>query len=220
MKKTHLFNKRIIFWVAEKCCRNVVAVRYDRRARRAERAGRSFIGIGARMRLRRSETFYRTREGYPGLFSSSGQPPTLFRDPPPQIRLQSLIFAANPSLPDLDPAQWIWTVRSPDLTAEIASPTSSLPHLSLLSTHARGAAAPMEQATAAPQPAAGAPPLLPAASSPSPLSFFSLLLPLTSPSSLSRRKPRHGHGILKLRGAALGPPSARALPDPAGSRPP
>src|SRR3954466_1757485 len=60
--KPRLFNKRIIFRVAEKCCQNVTAVRYDRRARRAERAGQSFIGIGVRMRLRRSEPFYRTRE--------------------------------------------------------------------------------------------------------------------------------------------------------------
>src|SRR4051812_32698910 len=60
--KPRLFNKRIIFRVAEKYCQNVTAVRYDRRARRAERVGRSFIGIGVRMRLRRSEPFHRTRE--------------------------------------------------------------------------------------------------------------------------------------------------------------
>src|SRR4051812_23171111 len=68
-EKPCLFNKRIIFRGAEKCCRNVTAVRYDRRARRAERAGRSFIGIGVRMRLRRSETFHRTHErGTEGIF--------------------------------------------------------------------------------------------------------------------------------------------------------
>src|SRR3954469_1433168 len=61
-EKPHLFNKRIIFKVAGKCCRYVTAVSYDRRARRAERVGRSFIGIGVRMQLRRSRTFHRTRE--------------------------------------------------------------------------------------------------------------------------------------------------------------
>src|SRR4051812_27910579 len=53
-QKPRLFNKRIILWGAEKSCRNVVAVRYDRRARRAERVGRSFVGIGVRMQLRRT----------------------------------------------------------------------------------------------------------------------------------------------------------------------
>src|SRR3954466_2717796 len=53
-RKPRLFNKRIILWGAEKCCRNVTAVRYDRRARRAERVGRSFVGIGVRMQLRRT----------------------------------------------------------------------------------------------------------------------------------------------------------------------
>src|SRR3954468_14608441 len=55
-RKPRLFNKRIILWGAEKCCRNVTAVRYDRRARRAERVGRSFVGIGVRMQLRRTRT--------------------------------------------------------------------------------------------------------------------------------------------------------------------
>src|SRR3954469_11764981 len=84
-EKPRLFNKRIIFRVAEKCCRNVTAVRYDRRTRHAERVGRSFIGIGVRMRLRRSETFHRTREGFRGYFRQPGSQPTLYRDPPPQI---------------------------------------------------------------------------------------------------------------------------------------
>src|ERR1044072_1160509 len=53
-RKPRLFNKRIILWGAEKCCRNVTVVRYDRRARLAERVGRSFVGIGVRMHLRRS----------------------------------------------------------------------------------------------------------------------------------------------------------------------
>src|SRR4051812_10141911 len=68
-EKPRLFNKWIIFRVAKKCCRNVTVVRYDRRARRAERAGRSFIGIGVRMQLWRSETFHRTHErGSRGIF--------------------------------------------------------------------------------------------------------------------------------------------------------
>src|SRR3954466_16174981 len=56
-RKPRLLNKRIILRGAEKCCRNVTAVRYDRRARRAERVGRSFAGIGVRMQLRRSRTY-------------------------------------------------------------------------------------------------------------------------------------------------------------------
>src|SRR4051812_43730570 len=72
-EKPRLFNKRIIFRVTGKCCRNVTAVRYDRRARRAERVVRDFVGIGVRTESRRSETFHRTREGYPGVFSSTGQ---------------------------------------------------------------------------------------------------------------------------------------------------
>src|SRR3954465_4371495 len=98
-EKPRLFNKRIIFRVAGKCCRNVTAVRYDRRARRAERAGRSFIGIGVRMRLRRSETFHRTRERVPGLFSSSRQPTCLYIDPhlPNQpIRVSPLAYLQPP----------------------------------------------------------------------------------------------------------------------------
>src|SRR3954463_15392898 len=67
-EKPRLFNKRIIFRVAEKCRRIVTAVRYDRRARRAERVVRDFVGIGVRTESRRSETFHRTREGYPGVF--------------------------------------------------------------------------------------------------------------------------------------------------------
>src|SRR3954470_20831636 len=68
-RKPRLLNKRIILWGAEKCCRNVTAVRYDRRARRAERVGRSFVGIGVRMQLRRSRTYSPdAREGSRGIF--------------------------------------------------------------------------------------------------------------------------------------------------------
>src|ERR1043165_1956770 len=42
-QKPRLFNKRIILWGAEKSCRNVTAVIYDRRTRRTERVGRSFF---------------------------------------------------------------------------------------------------------------------------------------------------------------------------------
>src|SRR3954463_11931585 len=84
-RKPRLFNKRIILWVAEKCCRNVTAVRYDRRARRAERVGRSFVGIGVRMQLRRSRTRSPdAREGYrrsSGVFSSTDQTASLYNDP-------------------------------------------------------------------------------------------------------------------------------------------
>src|SRR3954465_14455238 len=55
-RKPRLFNKRIILWGAKKCFRNVTAVRYDRRARRAERVGRSFVRIGVRTKSRRSRT--------------------------------------------------------------------------------------------------------------------------------------------------------------------
>src|SRR3954468_16731082 len=55
-RKPCLFNKRIILWDAEKCCRNVTAVRYDRRARRAEPLVRDFVGIGVRTESRRSRT--------------------------------------------------------------------------------------------------------------------------------------------------------------------
>src|SRR3954465_9792280 len=74
-RKLRLFNKRIILWGAEKCCWNVTAVRYDRRARRAERAGRSFTRIGVRTESRRSRTCSPdAREGYrilSGVFSST-----------------------------------------------------------------------------------------------------------------------------------------------------
>ena len=100
-RKPCLFNKRIILWGAEKCCRNVTAVRYDRRARRAERVGRSFVGIGVRMQLRRSRTFSPdAREGYrwsSGVFSSSGQPTCLYIDPsPPPLEIRVYLFAATP----------------------------------------------------------------------------------------------------------------------------
>ena len=82
--KPRLFNKRIILWVAGKCCRNVTAVRYDRRARRAERVGRSFVGIGVRMQLRRSRTQSPdTREGYRGHLRKLASRPTLYRDHQP-----------------------------------------------------------------------------------------------------------------------------------------
>src|SRR3954463_5673024 len=84
-----LFNKRIIFRVAGKCCQNVTAVRYDRRARRAERAGRSFIGIGVRMQLRRSRTRSPdTRERYRGYLRQQASHPTLYKDhQPPTTQL-------------------------------------------------------------------------------------------------------------------------------------
>src|SRR3954464_5660771 len=56
-QKTRLFNKRIILWGTKKCCRNVTAVKYDRRARRAERVVRDFVGIGVRTESRRSRTY-------------------------------------------------------------------------------------------------------------------------------------------------------------------
>src|ERR1044071_7742655 len=66
-RKPRLFNIRIILWGTEKCCRNVTAVRYDRRARRAERVGRNFVGIGVRMQLRQSRTYSPdARERTPG----------------------------------------------------------------------------------------------------------------------------------------------------------
>src|SRR4051812_11089802 len=66
-RKPHLFNKQIILWGTEKCSRNVTAVGYDRRARRAERVGRGFVRIGVRMHLRRSRLRSSdTREGYRG----------------------------------------------------------------------------------------------------------------------------------------------------------
>src|SRR3954469_5578538 len=42
-RKPRLLNKRIILCGTKKCCRNVTILRYDRRARRAERAGQSFV---------------------------------------------------------------------------------------------------------------------------------------------------------------------------------
>src|SRR3954465_16069645 len=69
-RKPRLFNKRIILWGAKKYCRNVTAVRYDRRARRAERVVRDFVGIGVRTESRRSRTYSPdTRErGTEGVF--------------------------------------------------------------------------------------------------------------------------------------------------------
>src|SRR4051812_952608 len=65
-RKPRLLHKRIILWGAEKCCRNVTAVRYDRRARRAERVVRDFVGIGVRTESRRSRTYSPdAREGVP-----------------------------------------------------------------------------------------------------------------------------------------------------------
>src|SRR3954462_15530039 len=85
-EKPRLFNKRIIFRVPEKCCRNVTAVRYDRRARRAERAGRSYIGIGVRTQLRRSEPFHRTHErGTGGIFVNRADHLPYLETPPSQI---------------------------------------------------------------------------------------------------------------------------------------
>src|ERR1043165_3559173 len=82
--KPRLFNRRIILWVAEKCCRNVTAVRNDQRARRAEHAGRSFVRIGVRMQLRRSRTRSPdARERYRGHLRQLASQPTLYRDPQP-----------------------------------------------------------------------------------------------------------------------------------------
>src|SRR3954454_11155378 len=44
-RKPRLFNKQNILWGIEKFCRNVTAVRYDRRARRTERVVRDFVEI-------------------------------------------------------------------------------------------------------------------------------------------------------------------------------
>src|SRR3954463_15856943 len=80
-RKPRLFNKRIILWGAEKCCRNVTAVRYDRRARRAERVVRDFIGIGVRTESRRSRTSSPdAREGYRGRLRQLASQPTLYKD--------------------------------------------------------------------------------------------------------------------------------------------
>src|SRR3954469_9391110 len=91
-RKPRLFNKRIILWVTEKCCRNVTAVRYDRRARCAERVVRDFVGIGVRTESRRSRTYSPdAREGYrrsSGVFSSSCHPAYPIYDPsPPPLAL-------------------------------------------------------------------------------------------------------------------------------------
>src|ERR1043165_9920787 len=88
-RKPRLFNKRIILWGAEKCSRNVTAVRYDRRARRAERMGRSFTRIGVRMQLRRSRTQSPdARERYRGNLRTQASHPTLYKDhQPPTIQL-------------------------------------------------------------------------------------------------------------------------------------
>src|ERR1041384_7292838 len=97
-RKPCLFNKRIILWVAEKCCQNVTAVRYDRRARRAERVGRSFVGIGVRMQLRRSVTRSPdAREGYRGHLRNLASQPTPYRDHLPPDLEKHPIPAANPS---------------------------------------------------------------------------------------------------------------------------
>src|SRR4051812_22939206 len=101
--QTRLFNKRIILWAPENCCRNVTAVRYGRRAQRAERVGRSFIGIGVRTESRRSRTFSPdAREGYrwsSGGFSSTDQPTSLYIDPSPPplvIRVYPRHFCSHP----------------------------------------------------------------------------------------------------------------------------
>src|SRR3954463_2599923 len=79
-RKPRLFNKRIILWGAKKCCWNVTAVRYDRRARRAERVGQSFVRIGVRMQLRRSRTQSPdAREGYRGRLHKLASQPTLYK---------------------------------------------------------------------------------------------------------------------------------------------
>src|SRR3954467_7699355 len=86
-RKPCLFNKRIIFRGAEKCCRNVTVVRYDRWARRAERVVRDFVGIGVRTESRQSRTYSSdAREGYrwsSGVFPSSARPASLYIDPSP-----------------------------------------------------------------------------------------------------------------------------------------
>src|ERR1043165_9394875 len=88
-RKPRLFNKWIILWGAEKCCRNVIAVRYNRRARRAERVGQSFTRIEVRMQLRRSRTqSLDARERYRGYLRKQASDPTLYKDhQPPTIQL-------------------------------------------------------------------------------------------------------------------------------------
>src|SRR3954469_17375321 len=82
----YLLNE-LFYWVPEKCCRNVTAVRYDRRARRAERVVRDFVGIGVRTESRRSRTSSPdAREGYrilSGVFSSTQPANQPIYDPSP-----------------------------------------------------------------------------------------------------------------------------------------
>ena len=85
-------------------------VRYDGRARRVERVGRSFIGIGVRMQLRRSRTYSPdARERYRGHLRNLASQPTLYRDhqPPdlgkyPHFRSQTLAPRSESSPSDLD----------------------------------------------------------------------------------------------------------------------
>src|SRR4051812_20372412 len=103
-REPRFFNKRIILWGAEKCCRNVTAVRYDQRARRAERVVRDFVGIGVRTESRRSRTSSPdTRErgtGYHrGYFRQPSQPTSLYIDPSPSphlIRVYPRRFCSHP----------------------------------------------------------------------------------------------------------------------------
>src|SRR3954468_4508479 len=87
-RKPRSFNKRIILWGAEKCSRNVTAVRYDRRARRAERVVRSFVGIGAVCNFGGPERIPRTPE------RGTGYQPGYFRQPTCQ-----LAYKLTPHLP-------------------------------------------------------------------------------------------------------------------------
>src|SRR3954462_3684682 len=81
-RKPRLFNKRIILWGAKKCCRNVTAVRYDQRARRAERVVRDFVGIGVRAESRRSRTYSPdAREGYRGRLRQPTSQPAYIKTP-------------------------------------------------------------------------------------------------------------------------------------------
>src|SRR3954466_13504177 len=99
-RKPRLFNKRIILWGAEKCCRNVTAVRYDRRAQRAERVGRSFTRIGIRMQLRRSRTQSPdARDMYRVYLRKQASHPTLYKDhqpPTTQLGFPPCKIAATP----------------------------------------------------------------------------------------------------------------------------
>ena len=86
-RKPHLFNKRIILWASRKGSRNVTAIRYDRRARRAERVGRGFVRIGVRMHLRRSRTRSPdAREGYRGNLRKLASQPAYIMTPISQTR--------------------------------------------------------------------------------------------------------------------------------------